>query len=302
MTNPAHTEQTPILPMGSVLAGLAFFNLMDAAMKSLSISMGAYNAILWRVLLSLVLVGVLYFIGRPKMPSRSTFKVHIQRGIVTVFMAFLFFWGLVRVPFAEAVALSFVAPIIALYLAAVMLGEQIHRNAIYASLLGLAGVLVIGFGKMRGGYTTDELLGFGAILLSAILYAVNLVIQRTQALAAEPVEVSFFQNLIVSGCYVLAAPFLAVMPSMTDVPMLLAASVLSIASAMLMAWGYRRAEAQILINLEYSSFIWAALFGWIFFSEPVSITTIAGAILIVGGCVIATRRGRPAALKSRTIA
>ena len=287
--------------MGSVLVGLAFFNLMDAAMKSLSITLGTYNAILWRVLLSLVLVGVLYVIGRPKMPTRSTMYLHLQRGIVTVFMAFLFFWGLVRVPIAEAIALSFIAPIIALYLAAVMLGEQIHRNAIYASILGLAGVLVIGFGKVRGGYTSDELLGFGAILLSALLYAVNLVIQRTQALAAGPVEVSFYQNLIVSACYILFAPFFAVMPSLADVPMLFAASVLSIASAMFMAWGYRRAEAQILINLEYSSFIWAALFGWLFFSEPVSFTTIAGAALIVGGCVIATRRGRPAILQDRTI-
>ena len=100
---------------------------------------------------------------------------------------------------------------------------------------------------------------------------------------------------------ILFAPFFAVMPSLADVPMLFAASVLSIASAMFMAWGYRRAEAQILINLEYSSFIWAALFGWLFFSEPVSFTTIAGAALIVGGCVIATRRGRPAILQDRTI-
>ena len=58
-------------------------------------------------------------------------------------MAMLFFWGLARVPLAQGVALAFVAPLIALYLAALILKEQIARRAIFASLLGFAGVLVI---------------------------------------------------------------------------------------------------------------------------------------------------------------
>ena len=36
-------------------------------------------------------------------------------------MAILFFWGLARVPLAQGVALAFVAPLIALYLAALLL-------------------------------------------------------------------------------------------------------------------------------------------------------------------------------------
>ena len=40
-------------------------------------------------------------------------------------MAMLFFWGLARVPLAQGVALAFVAPLIALYLAALILKEEI---------------------------------------------------------------------------------------------------------------------------------------------------------------------------------
>lgn len=285
----------PILPIGSVLTGLAFFCLMDVTMKSLSISLGAYNAMFWRGLLSIILVGTLYLARRPKLPSGRTLKVHIQRGIITVFMAFLFFWALVRVPLAEAVALSFIAPIIALYMAAVFLGETIHRNAIIASVLGLAGVVIIGWGKMSGEYTDDELLGFGAVLLSAVLYAANLVLQRSQALLAGPIEISFFQNLVVGVSYAIVAPFFAVVPDMQHAPLFLAAALLSIISGLFFAWGYARAEAQVLINLEYSAFLWAAIFGWVFFREPVTLPTISGAVLIVAGCIIATRRGKPVA-------
>ncbi|MEH6757169.1 MAG: DMT family transporter [Parasphingorhabdus sp.] len=278
-----------------MLSGLAFFCLMDVTMKSLGMAMGAYNAIFWRVLLALLLVAMLYFARRPKMPARPTLIIHLQRGAITVFMAFLFFWALVRVPIAEAIAISFIAPIIALYLAVVFLGETVHRNAIFASILGLAGVVVIGWGRISGDYTTDELLGFGAILLSALLYAANLVIQRSQALLADPIEISFFQNLIMGVSYLLVAPFWAVLPKIQYAPEILAAALLSIISALFMAWGYARAQAQVLINLEYSTFIWAAIFGWVFFSEPVTLPTILGTVLIVVGCILATRRGRQVA-------
>ncbi|MEH6791716.1 DMT family transporter [Parasphingorhabdus sp.] len=288
-------ENVPLLPVGSVLVGLLAFASMDVVMKSLAISMGAYNAILWRVLASLVLVSLVFFARRPKMPGPEARKVHLQRGIIVVFMSYLFFWGLARVPLAEAIALSFIAPIIALYLAAVFLGETIHRNAIYASALGFGGVLVIAGGRATGDYDEAALLGIGAILLSAVLYAGNLVIQRRQALLAGPIEISFSQNLIVAGAFLLLAPFFAVLPDKADWPLIVAGAILSIIAAVFIAWGYRRAEAKNLINLEYSAFIWAAIFGWLFFREPITLATVSGTLLIVAGCYLATRRERKVA-------
>ena len=102
-------------------------------------------------------------------------------------LAPLFFWGLVRVPLAEAIALSFIAPLIALYLAAVLLGEKIQRTAIAASLLGFGGVLVIAAARLAEG-TLNAQSGWGiaAILVSAVLYAWNLILQRQQAQLASP--------------------------------------------------------------------------------------------------------------------
>ncbi|MEL6875428.1 MAG: DMT family transporter [Pseudomonadota bacterium] len=297
MSSPASPEQSnaPLLPMGSVLLGLLTFSMMDVAMKSLSMDLGAYNAILWRVLASLVMVSIIFFARRPRMPGPAARKIHLQRGIIVVFMSYLFFWGLARVPLAEAIALSFIAPIIALYLAAVFLGETIQRSAIWASVLGFAGVIVIALGRAQGGYSEESLLGIGAILLSALLYAGNLVIQRRQALLADPIEISFSQNLIVGSAFLLLAPFFAVWPEAQYAPLIGGAAILSIISAVFIAWGYARAEAQNLINLEYSAFIWAAIFGWYFFSEPLTLTTVAGTILIVAGCILATRRDKTVA-------
>ena len=59
---------------------------------------------------------------------------------------------------------------------------------------------------------------------------------------------------------------------------------------LLLSWAYARAHASYLATTEYTSFLWAALFGWLIFGEPLSPYTLAGALLIVAGCVLAARK------------
>ena len=66
----------------------------------------------------------------------------------------------------------------------------------------------------------------------------------------------------------------------------------NVATVSMMQGAYARAETQRLAPMEYTGFLWAALFGWLFFAEKVPPATIGGALLIVAGCWIATR-GKP---------
>jgi len=59
---------------------------------------------------------------------------------------------------------------------------------------------------------------------------------------------------------------------------------------LLYGWAYARGEASYLAITEYSAFLWASALGWLVFRERVSLYTLAGALLIVGGCLIAARR------------
>ena len=60
-------------------------------------------------------------------------------------------------------------------------------------------------------------------------------------------------------------------------------------SLLLLSWAYARAQASYLATTEYTSFLWAALFGWLLFNESVSPFTLAGAAMIIGGCLLAAR-------------
>ncbi len=282
-------ENLPLAAL-AVIAGLFSFSGMDAVMKGLVIAIGAFDAIFWRMLVGVAMAGTLFLVTRNRWPGPRARRIHLIRGTVTAVMSFTFFWGLGRVPLAEAIALSFIAPLIALYLAALILKEKVGRNAIIASLLGLAGVLVIVAGKFEGGFDGEARWGVASILCSACLYAWNLILQRQQAQIASPIEIAFFQMMIVTIIFACLAPFFATPPAGEYWPGLVGAAVLAIASLLMISWGYARAEAQQLVSLEYTAFIWAAMFGWIFFDEAVTWATLAGTVLIVSGCLLVARR------------
>jgi S-adenosylmethionine uptake transporter len=289
------------IPFAVACVGIALFSAMDAAMKGLAIALGAYSAMLWRQAIGGSLSFIPYLLTRKSWPSRAGLRIHILRGFVAAIMATSFFYGIARVPLAEGIALSFIAPLIALYLAVVLLGETVGRHSIIASLFGIAGVavlLAVRIGDASG--APRQLDGVAAILLSAVFYAWNIVLMRQQALLAPPMEVAFFQNVTCGGFLLLALPvilFVAptwfAVPSGAQWPMLALSAALAFSSLFLLSWAYARAEAQILVTVEYSAFIWAAIMGAIFYDEAVTLTTVAGAILIVTGCIIAARGGRP---------
>ena len=233
-------------------------------------------------------------------PSKAAMRLHMLRGGVASVMAVSFFYGIARVPLAEGIALSFIAPLIALYLAAVLLGETIGRHTIIASLLGIAGVAVMLAARAGAPAETRHLDGVAAILLSAVFYAYNIILMRQQAQVAKPLEVAFFQNVTAGSFLMLAVPVLSVVaPQLIVAPaggqwlMLALAAALAFASLVLLSWAYARAEAQVLVPVEYTAFVWAAIMGAIFYDEALTVTTLVGTALIVTGCIIAARGGKP---------
>ena len=265
-------------------------------MKGLVLAIGAYATLFWRMAAGTVITGGLYAASRPKLPPVRVVRIHAARSAVVAVMALAFFWGIGRVPLAEAVGLSFIAPLIALALAALFLREDVGRGSVGAGLLGIAGVAVILLGRLGAvDRVPDAVWGMAAILLSAVFYAVNLVMARHQAQHAEPREIVFFQNLFLFVIFAAGAPFLvAETPTAAQWPALVGAALLAVASLLLMSWAYARAEAQHLVSVEYTAFIWAAIMGWLFFAEALTLATLAGTALIVAGCIIAARGARRA--------
>ena len=259
-------------------------------MKELGLAMGAYSALLWRTAMGVAITGVLYAATRPAWPERRLLRLHVGRGLIVAAMASLWFHAITLVPLAEAIAISFFAPLLATWLAGLFLHEKVAARAVAGSCLGLAGVAAIvatRIGAPQGDRVAE---GIAAVFASAVLYAINLVIQRHQAQQAGPREIAFFQTGTVLACLLPFAPWAAVIPTSGQWPLLIAAALFASVSLLLLTWAYARAEAQVLVTTEYTGFVWLALLGWWFFGEELTSTTLFGAALIVTGCLLAVRQ------------
>lgn len=268
-------------------------SLMDALMKGAALATGTYTASLLRSVLATLIIVPIWLIGRPRWPRGKVLRLHIERGVVSALMALSFFYALTKLPIAEAIALSFIAPLIALYFAHLLLGETIRKSAILASLLGLAGTIVIISGRLgQGSLNADTATGLASLAFSALLYAYNFVVIRKQSQLADPVEVTSFHSGVSACVHLLAAPFLLVLPTSAVAGTIALAAILTVSASMAIAWAYARAEAQVLVPIEYTGFLWAALFGWLLFAETVTNATLLGVALILIGCWIAAPRKR----------
>ena len=283
---------TPALAFGVAAIGIFVFSGMDAVMKGLVIALGVYTTMFWRSVAAALFSGAIYAVRRRGWPSRVAMRLHVGRALVATVMALSFFWGLARVPMAQAIALAFIAPIIALFLAAWLLKERIPRGSVIACICAAGGIALILTGQARADLGEDALAGTIAILVSAVCYAFNIILMRAQSQVAGAVEVAFWQSLVVTVCLGLAAPWFVDIPDPRHAPMILFAAVLSTVSLFLLSWAYQHGEASYLAPTEYTSFVWAAILGWVVFAEPLSAWTLAGAALIVVGCFIAAR-GKP---------
>ena len=281
------------LPFVAALVAVALLSLMDALMKGAALATGAYSATVLRSFFTGVFSVPVWLARRRQWPSRAALKLHLERGVVSAFMALGFFYALTKLPLAEAIAISFVAPLIALWFAKVLLGESIARKAIGASVMGFAGTLVIIWSRLgRSDFGEDTALGLAALGASAILYAYNFIVIRRQSQVAGPIEIAAFHGMVSTVVLALAAPFFFAMPDGRTLGVLAIAGLLSAGAAMALAWAYARAEAQALVPVEYSGFLWAALFGWLFFAEAVTVPTLVGVAIIVTACWIAAPRAR----------
>jgi S-adenosylmethionine uptake transporter len=296
MSRPA---TAPIVAFAMGCFGIAVFSGMDAIMKAQSMAIGAFSALLWRSLVGSLIGGAIFFGGGGRMPGAAALRLHAIRGSFGALSIVLFFWGLTRVPLAQGIALAFISPLVAIGLAALVLKERVGVIALAGSLIAFAGVGVILAGQAKADMGPDAFRGAVAILIAAVLYGATTVMLRVQAQSASPMEVAFATNLVFFLCYAAATPLIDAEPvrGWAGLGWIVAAAILALVSIQAFAWAYARAEASYLAPIEYTAFAWAALFGWLVFGEIVSGWTVAGATLIVAGCVLAARGRKPAVVE-----
>jgi len=222
--------------------------------------------------------------GSPKI-SMEMWRAHGVRGFVIAGCATTFFWALSVLPLAEAVTLSFIYPLIVPFVAWAMLGERVRWQSMGAAAIGFAGVLVATQGAPSVEESPQHALGVTAVLVSAALFSIAMVLLRQRA-QTDGAPIVGLMTSVIPGVIV-AGPTIAFAypPNFADWPFFLLMGALAAVFMYLMARAYAGAQAQQLAPIHYVELIWATLFGYVIFHETPRPEVYMGAALIIAACL-----------------
>lgn len=274
-----------------MLASTASFSAMIIAVRYLSDTIPPFEQVFLRSVISLA-IG-LPMVIRVWRDTAHTFRpnalggLYAGRGFSTFVGVSAWFFAVAALPLAEAVALHYTLPIIGLILSGIVLREQITRARWLAVVIGCTGVLII----LRPGVEAFDIMAL-VVFLSAAGYAsgdiFTKVLSRTEPARLIVVNLNIY--LIVFSAIPTALDWRT--PPASDIPMILVMGVTAWMAHMCLAQAMKRADASIIIPMEFVRLPLTAFAAYIFFTEIPGVWTIVGAIVIfIGVWQLARKEG-----------
>jgi len=263
-------------------AAEGFLSLMDALIKSLTVRIGVVEIAFLRFAAGVGWASLLVAVTRPGWPSREAIAANGLRSILSVFAATLFFFGLSRLPLADAIALSFLSPSFMALLGALLLGERIERRTYLALALGFVGMIIIVGGHIgRADYAADAGIGALAVMGAAFAYALVIVLLRSRATRdAVPIMV-LIQNIGPAVLLAIPAWLSWSGSALNDLPLFVLIGFLGVTGHYCLTKAFARATTSRLAPIHYTSLVWGVVFGWVMFGDVPGIATLIGAAVII---------------------
>ncbi len=276
-------------PILLVCIGVIFGCGVDAVMKHIMLGgTSVITATAWRYIAGAAIMIAVFLALRRPMPGLPAIRFHALRSVAQVISAFGFFYALTQIALAEAVVMGFTAALMIAPIARIVLGEKMSPITILASLIGFAGAALAATAETTGAPAEgNRLYGIAAILISAVLYALNIVLLRLRSKEEDSLTLVTFMNVFPA---LFLLPFMLLysdpLPRSESWGATLLVACFGIGIWTLMTMAYAKEKAQTLAPFEYTGLIWSALFGYAFFQEIPGWRVYAGAAIIIAACLV----------------
>lgn len=206
------------------------------------------------------------------------FSAHLWRGALGLTAMYMSFRALQLLPLAEATTISFAAPLFAIALSALVLGERVGPRRWSAVAVGFAGVLIVA--DPGGGSLAP--LGLAFALGGAVgVAAVTIAIRRIGRTEAPETTVFWFSALSLAVLGALLPG--AMTPHDARAWIVLIGIGLAGGMAQLfMTSSLGLARISVIAPFDYAQLVGAVLFGWVIWNSVPTAQTWVGAGVIAG--------------------
>jgi drug/metabolite transporter (DMT)-like permease len=221
----------------------------------------------------------------------------LGRGLLSVGGMFTNFAALVRLPLADATAISFASPLITVALAAIVLKERVRIYRWSAVLVGFAGVIVMLVPHFEVGHyaaigAATAAVGSLLALTSAMCNAGTVIQTRRLTQSETTSSIVFYFSAVCAIAGALTLPFDWYTPSAGELAGLISLGVLGGLAHILLTESYRHAAASVVAPFDYTSMLWALLLGYWLFGELPEALVYVGATIVAGAGLFVIWRER----------
>jgi drug/metabolite transporter (DMT)-like permease len=271
--------------LGVLLMSFAAFLwvLHDAISKWVMQDYSIYQVLLLRTVFSLlpILIVVRHEGGYARLRNARVW-VCLGRGCLAVACFALFLAALPLMPLTDIFAIVMSAPLLIFALSALILKEPVGFRRWIAVLIGFSAVLVM---VRPGGDVSSRgaLLAVGAV----VVYSFAMILTRKLGSTESAGSMTFYSALVFLAVGLIAAPFTWIRPTPTAFLLMAATGLLAGSAQYCLTEAFRIAPPSLVAPFEYTSLLWAMLFGFLVWGDvPTTLVLMSAAVVIVSGIYV----------------
>jgi drug/metabolite transporter (DMT)-like permease len=220
---------------------------------------------------------------------------HVTRAVIGGASMFCFFAALAYIALPDATAIGYTVPLITVVLAALVLKETVRAYRWSAVGVGFVGVIIMLSPYVAGGTLaaggSGAGLGVALALANCVLAATAMVQVRQMIMEGESSgAIVFYFQLLVSIFSLITLVGGWKTPDLYGAILLFSIGILGGIGQILLVASYRHADASLLAPFDYTSMIWALIFGYTLFGEiPLPAVLVGAAIVIASSLFVILR-------------
>lgn len=216
--------------------------------------------------------------------ATSRLGLHALRSVFTYGAIVAYFFAVTRIPFANAVILQSMGPLLVPILALVVFRRLSDRYVWLGVLVSFVGVLLI-VRPDRLGFSIGEL----AALLAALGGAAAALVIWSLGTTDPPDRQMFYFTLFALVLSALSLPWVWKWPTLPQLAQVFLIAMFTLVGQFFYAKAFAIAPGDKVNTWIYMSLVFAALIGFVFWGEPIVFLTVVGGGLVVAGAYLATR-------------
>ena len=251
------------------------WSIMVAIARGLKDEIHTFEIVFFRSIFALFFMIPIFWNKKFSDLRTGRWRMHLVRGLSGVISLYLLFGALVFLPMGEVAAITFTRPLMASICAIIFLGEAARGNRWIAVIVGLIGAYII----IRPGVSPISLGQILALLCVAAMVVTAMAVKSlAQTEAADTIVM--WQSIIFTVVTIGPAIHVWVTPSLTQCALLILLGLTGATTQRAMTRAYKAADVTVILPFEYVRLPFAAIMGWLLFSEFPDLWVWVGGTLI----------------------